>query len=158
MRYSVLIGLIGGIVIAFLQYISALIIPEGTAGLLLYYSPQIVFFMCIYMSVKIYTQQQKERVPGFKECLKAGAITSILIVLLWSIGVFVTLTHTDVNANMQHLISTGRGAYVREFLSQWTKQRMFDQAKMWSLMNFLLGFAMTVLVTVIFRLRGKRTT
>lgn len=156
MRSSVLIGFIGGIVIATLQYISALIIPEGTTGLLLYYSPQIVFFMCVYMSVKIYTQQQKESVPGFKECLKAGAITSILIVLLWSIGVFVALTHTDVNANMKHLIATGRGAYVNEFLSQWTKQRMFDQAKMWSLMNFLLGFAMTVLVTVIFRLRGKK--
>jgi hypothetical protein len=33
---------------------------------------------------------------------------------------------------------------------------MADRAQFWSIPNFLLGFVMTVLVTVIFRLRGKR--
>lgn len=47
----------------------------------------------------------------------------------------------------------GRGAEIQEFLASITKQNMADRARYWSNPNFLLGFAVTVLVTVIFRLK-----
>ena len=131
--------------------------PNGTFEMLLYYSPQIVYFMCIYMSVKIFVKNQPERIPPFKGCLKAGGLTALIICILWGIAFFVALTHIDVEADMKRMIAAGQGALVKDFLASVTRQTMSDRTQFWSIPNFLLGFAMTVLVTVIFRLKGKKT-
>jgi hypothetical protein len=156
-----LIGFVGGIVIGLLQfwaiYRSMHTTSLGTIDLLIHYSPQIVYFMCIYMSVKIYTRIQPHQVPEFKGCLKAGGITMAIICLFWWIATFVAFTHVDVRAAVNTAIAQGHKADVPLILKNFTRQGMFDHAKWMTLPNFLLGFVMTVLVTVIFRLRGKKT-
>ncbi len=160
MRSPVVIGIVGGIVVALLQFYSMMLSMEnGTSGtfeMLLYYSPQIIYFMCIYMSVKIFTKTQPNVVPEFKGCLKAGGLTAVLITVIWGIGFFVALTHIDVEADVKRMIAAGHKDQVNQFLSAVTKQTMMDRAQFWSIPNFLLGFVMTVLVTVIFRLKGKK--
>lgn len=128
----------------------------STWQMFLYYSPQILYFMSIYMSVKIYTRSQPNPVPDFKGCLKAGGVTAILITIIWGIGFFVALTHIDVAQVVKQMVDTGHKAEVNAYLSMVTKQTMADRTQFWSIPNFLLGFVMTVLVTVIFRLRGKK--
>lgn len=161
MRSPVLIGIGGGIVVALLQFYSMMLSMEdgaaGTFEMLLYYSPQIIYFMSIYISVKIFTRSQPNAVPEFKGCLKAGGLTAVIITIIWGIGFFVALTHIDVSQNVKQMIASGHGNEVNAFLSSVTKQTMMDRAQFWSIPNFLLGFVMTVLVTVIFRLRGKKT-
>jgi hypothetical protein len=160
MRSSVIIGVIGGIVIGSLQFISIMRSMgdhTGTLDMLLFYSPQIFYFMCLYMSIKIYARNQPTPIPEFKGCLKAGGITMVLIILGWFIGFFVALTHTDVNALVKANIANGRKADVPLILDNFTKQHMFDNAKLYTLPNILLGFAIIVLLTVITRLRAKKT-
>jgi hypothetical protein len=160
MRAPALIGFFGGIVIALLQawaiHRSMHSNYDGTMDMLLHYSPQIVYFMCIYMSVKIYTRIQPNEVPEFKGCLKAGGVTMLIICLFWWIAIFVSITHTDVRAVVNFAIEHDQKANVPLILQNFSRQGMFDHAKWMTLPNFLLGFAMTVLVTVIFRLRGKK--
>ncbi|MEO5642069.1 MAG: hypothetical protein ABIQ40_10245 [Bacteroidia bacterium] len=162
MRSSVLIGFVGGIIVALLQFYSMKLSMEdgatGTFEMLLYYSPQIIYFMCIYMSVKIFTRMQPNTVPEFKGCLKAGGLTAVIITIIWGIGFFVALTHIDVPHDVKRMIESGHKDEVNLFLSSVTKQTMMDRAQFWSIPNFLLGFVMTVLVTVVFRLRGKKAS
>jgi hypothetical protein len=153
MKVPVIIGLIGGIVIASLQFISMTNEPGGSFGWLLFYSPLIFYFMCIYVSIR------RMLVNGeldWKMGLKAGGVTALLISLIWGIGIFVGITHTDVNALIQYKIQRHESAEIPHVLANFTRQGIFDQAKFFSMPNFLLGFAMTVLVTVVFRLRGKK--
>ncbi len=128
----------------------------GTLDMLLFYSPQILYFTCLYMSIKIYSRNQRLVVPEFKGCLKAGGITMVLIVLFWFIGFFIAITHTDVNALVRTNIEKGHKDDIPLILDNFTKQHIFDTAKLYTLPNILLGFAIIVLVTIIFRLRGKR--
>ena len=129
---------------------------QGTFDMILFYSPQIVYFMCIYMSIKIYVRTQPNAVPEFKGCLKAGGISMLIIVLFWWIAIFVGLTHTDVKAVVNYAVEHGQKSNVPLILQNYSKQGMFDHAKWLTMPNFLLGFVMTVLVTIVFRLRGKR--
>jgi hypothetical protein len=160
MRSSVLIGIVGGVVIGLLQFwgLSRLLHITSPNGIdyLIHFSPQIIYFMCIYMSVKIYTRIQPNTVPEFKGCLKAGGITMLIICLFWLISIFVWLTHVDVRAAVNYAIEHGKKAEVPLILTNYSKQGMFDHAKWMTMPNFLLGFVMTVLVTIIFRLRGKK--
>jgi hypothetical protein len=162
MRSSVLIGFFGGIVVGLLQFWTIMRSMhtdfEGTFNMLLFYSPQIVYFMCIYMSIKIYTRVQPNDIPDFKGCLKAGGTTMLIIVLFWWAAIFVGLTHTDVSAVVKYAIQQGQKSNVSLILANYSKQGMFDHAKWLTMPNFLLGFVMTVLVTIILRLRGKRAS
>jgi hypothetical protein len=160
LKPSVLIGIIGGIVIGLLQFysmhLSMELGPSGTFEMFLYYSPQLFYIMCIYMSIKIFARSQDTPIPDFKGCLKAGGITAILISLLWGIGFFVALTHLDVAADVKHMLAAGADKKdINDFLSNVTKQVMMDRTQFWIIPNFLLGFAVSVLVTVIFRLKRK---
>ena len=159
MKSSFLIGIIGGAIVGFLQYFSFMRTMQvdtiGTLELLLFYSPQIVYLMCIYMSIKIYVRNQSNAIPDFKECLKAGGITMLLIVLIWWVAIFVSLTHTDVKALVNYSIQHGNKDDVPLILANYSAQGIFDHSKILSLPNFLLGFVVTVLVTVIMRLRKK---
>jgi hypothetical protein len=160
MRSSLLLGFAGGIVVGLLQFYSMILSmedgPNGTFEMFLYYSPQIIYFMCIYMSVKVYVKNQPEKVPSFKGCLKSGGITALIICICWGIAFFVALTHIDVAADIKRMIANGQGSRVKDFLASVTRQTMADRTQFWSIPNFLLGFVMTVLVTVIFRLKGKK--
>ena len=154
MKSPILIGLIGGIVIASLQFISMTNEPGGTFGWLLFYSPLIFYFMCIYISIK---RMMENGVLDWKKGLKAGGITALLISLIWGIGIFIGITHIDVGALIHYKVQHNEKADIPHVLANFSRQGIFDQAKFFSMPNFLLGFAMTVLVTVVFRLRGKRT-
>ncbi len=160
MKSSLLYGLGGGVIVGLLQFYSMHLSmedgPTGTFEMFLYYSPQLLYFMCIYMAVKTYTLTQTDAVPSFKGCLKAGGLTAVIATIIWGIGFFVALTQLDVATDVKKMIASGHGEVVKEFLSMVTLQTMADRAQFWSIPNFLLGFVMTVLVTVIFRLRGKK--
>src|ERR1041385_7924817 len=100
MRSSLVLGFVGGIVVGLLQFYSMILSmetgPNSTFEMFLYYSPQIVYFMCIYMSVKVYVKNQPEKVPSFKGCLQSGGVTALLICICWGIAFFVALTHINV--------------------------------------------------------------
>ena len=152
MKFSALIGLIGGLVIACLQYISMTNEPGGTFGWLLFYSPLIFYFMCIYISIK---RTMESAAPSFKDGLKAGGITALLISTIWGIGIFIGITHIDIAGLIHYKIAHKDTADIKHVLSNFTRQGMFDQTKFFTFPNFLLGFVMTVLVTVVFRMRKK---
>jgi hypothetical protein len=158
MKHSFLIGIIGGAVVGFLQYFSFIHSMHADMGnfleQLFFFSPQIIFFMCIYMSIKIYVRNQPDPVPDYKRCLKAGGITMLIIVLFWWIAFFVSLTHTDVNALIKYTAQNDKED-IPVVLANYTAQGIFDHSKFLILPQFLLGFVMTVLVTVITRLRKK---
>lgn len=160
MKIPAFIGLIGGIVVGILQFYSMMLSmstgPSGIVEMFLYYSPQLAYFTCIYMSIKMVAEMQSANTSTFKRCLKAGGITAIIITIIWGIAFFIALTHINVAADLKHMMETGRGSEIQEFLASITKQNMADRARYWSNPNFLLGFAVTVLVTVIFRLKEKR--
>jgi hypothetical protein len=160
LRSSVIIGFLGGILAGVLLFFSLKLAlaggPGGALEILLYFSPQIVYFMCVYMSIKIFTRNQPNPVPDFKGCLKAGGITSLIISLIMGIGYFIGLTHIDIDQHVKEMIAAGQGDKVKAALAGFTKQMMMDRTQRWIMPNFLLGFAISVLVTVIFRLRGKK--
>ena len=154
MKFPILFGLIGGVVIASLQFISMTNEPGGTFGWLLFYSPLILYFMCIYMSIK--KVLTTDGILDWKLGLKAGGITAVLISLIWGIGIFVGITHIDVNALVNYKIQHHETKDIPHVLANFSRQGIFDQAKFFSMPNFLLGFVMTVLVTIVFRVRGKK--
>ena len=154
MKFPLLYGLIGGAVIACLQFISMTHEPGGTFGWLLFYSPLILYFMCIYMSIK---NVMVDGILDWKTGLKAGGLTAVLISFIWGIGIFIAMTHIDVASLIHYKIQHHETSDIQHVLSNFTRQGMFDQTKFFTFPNFLLGFIMTVLVTVVFRLRGKRT-
>jgi hypothetical protein len=161
LKPALYIGLIGGFVIGLFQFYAVIHSmgndASGGFDFFLYNSPRILYFMCIYMSIKLYARSQPGIIPDFKGCLKAGGICMAIILLLWFIAFFVAFTHTDVPALIKYNIEHGHKAEVPNILNNFTKQGMFDRALLFSYPNFILGFAAVVLVTIIFRLRGKKT-
>jgi hypothetical protein len=160
MRSSLLLGFAGGIVVGLLQFSSLWREVHGyfigTPDVLLHFSPQILYFMFLYMSIKIYTRNQPQEIPDFKGCLKAGGITMVIILLFWWIAFFVGLTHTDMQALVKYKIQNGQKAELPLIFENYTMQGMFEHSKWLTLPNILLGFAVIVMVTIIFRLRGKK--
>lgn len=154
MKFPSLYGIIGGTIIACLQFLSLTNEPGGTFGWLLFYSPLILYFMCIYMSIKkVYANGAND----WKLGLKAGGVTALLISFIWGIGVFVGITHIDVAALIHYKIQHHENADIPHVLANFSRQGMFDQTKFFTFPNFLLGFIMTIFVTVIFRLKGTKS-
>lgn len=152
MRTPLLIGIAGGIVIGFLQFFSVTSQANGVSGGLLYYSPMLLYFAAIYVSIKSVSRQEEEF--EFKNGLKAGVITAVLISIMMAIGYFVGLTHLDVASTVRYDLAHGTANDVMlKQLAHWNRQYMFERAKNWSIPNFLLGFVISLAVTLIIRKR-----
>jgi hypothetical protein len=153
LKFPVLVGIFGGIIVGFLQFLS-ITQGEGNFGAVLFYSPLILFFAVIYMSIK----KTRDKDPGafsFKTGLKAGGITATIMSLFLGIGVFIALTQTDVHGLVKYLIDIGKRDQIKETLSEITRQKMFDRAKFFAIPFFLLGFFITLAVTMIFSKRNR---
>ena len=149
MKQPLIYGLVGGVIIAMFQFLSLNGNYTGVLGGLIYYAPMLIYFALIYQSIKKTKQTQPDGNLTFKEGLKAGGATAVVACLLWAIGFFIGLTHTDVRANVAYMYANGQGADVPKLLEGFNKQHMLDVTKFWSMPNFQLGFHVIILSTVL---------
>ncbi len=90
---------------------------------------------------------------SFKVGLKSGGITATIMSFIWGIGFFIALTHTDVHGLIKYLIDSGQRDQIKIILPQVNEQAMFERTKFFTIPYFLLGFFVTVAVTLIFSRR-----
>lgn len=159
MRTAFIYGLIGAAVVGSLQFLSMTTSMDGVTGAMKYYSPMICYFAFIYFAIKRTKMEQPDQILPFKTGMKAGGITAIIICLTWGAVFFVGLTHTDVVGFVNYKISLGQQNEIPDYLAAFSsRQNMFDMAKFWSMPNFLLGFLVIILATVLQAKRKKPTT
>lgn len=116
----------------------------------------ITYFAFIYLVIKKTKDEQPDNILPFKTGLKAGGVTALMICLVWGIAFFIGLTHQDVPAQVSYMIANGQKSEVPAMLAAYNRQHMFDITKFWMMPNFLLGFLVILLATVILAKR-KRT-
>ncbi|HEU4717575.1 MAG TPA: hypothetical protein VFU15_07070 [Bacteroidia bacterium] len=149
MSVPVRIGIIGGIIIGLLQFYTLIACPPGFIGGIIFYSPQILYFACIYLSIR------KTKAAGeasFKGGMKAGVITAFFIAIIWGIGFFIGMNNIDVHGQALYALAHGTSkADVLAILKGWTQDAMIERTKFWMIPNFLLGFVVSLAVTIILR-------
>jgi hypothetical protein len=156
MKIALVTGLIAGALCGVLHF--AAITGMTTVGGFLYYSPLLIYFAAIYFSIKRNSTVNHNGQIEFRQALKYGGITALLVSVGILIGVYVAFTHTDVRAQVNDMIA--RNVSKEEMLlilSNTTNPKMFDQAKFFTMTYFLLGFIMTVGAAFVIRLmQAKR--
>lgn len=158
MRTALLYGAIGAVITGVLQFISMTSDLTGTFGGLLYYGPMLCYFTFIYFSIKKTKSEQPDQVLPFKTGLKAGGLTALLICAVWGIAFFIGLTHQDVRGFVNYKIANGQQSEIPQYLEAFgSRQHMFDMTKFWVMPNFLLGFLVIVLATVILARRKRHS-
>ena len=115
----------------------------------MYYAPMLCYFFFLYLAIKKTKTGQPDGILPFKTGLKAGGVTALIICLAWGIAFFIALTHTDVHAQVAFLVENGQSEQIPELLTAMNRQHMFDITKFWMMPNFLLGFLVIVLATVL---------
>lgn len=156
MRPALLYALIGTVLVGGIQFLNMLGNFTGSMGGLLFYAPMLLYFASIYLSIKKTKDAQPDGVLPFKEGLKAGGITALIICLTWGIAFFVGLTHQDVQAFVNYKIAHGEQDQIPQYLDAFSsRQHMFDMTKFWVMPNFLLGFLVIIGATVIVARRRK---
>ena len=156
MNPALLYGIIGACLVGAVQLLNMLGNFSGTMGGFLFYAPMLLYFTCIYMSIKKTKELQPDQVLPFKTGLKAGGITAFIICFTWGICFFIGLTHQDVQGFVNYKIANGQEAEIPQYLTAFSsRQHMFDMTKFWVMPNFLLGFLVIVLSTVLIA-RKKR--
>lgn len=150
MSPAVLYGLIGALLVSALQLTTMIGNFSGTGGGVLYYAPMLMYFASIYMSVKKTKEVQPDQQLPFKTGLKAGGITAVIVCFAWGISFFIGLTHQDVQAFVNYKIANNQQDEIPQYLQAFSsRQHMFDMTKFWVMPNFLLGFLIIVLTTVL---------
>lgn len=143
-------GLIGAVIVSGLQLTMMLGNMTGVGGGILYYSPMLAYFASIYMSIKKTREVQPDQQLPFKTGLKAGGVTAVIICFAWGISFFIGLTHQDVQGFVNYKIANGQQDEIPKYLEAFSsRQHMFDMTKFWAMPNFLLGFLVIVLTTVL---------
>jgi uncharacterized membrane protein len=143
MRIALLTGLGAGILCGLLHFCA--ITGLTSAGGVFYYAPLFIYFGAIYFSIKRNATVNHNNHIEFKQALKYGGFTALLVSLGILIGVFVAFTHTDVQAQLKAMIAANMTKEeIKLILANMTKQKMFDQAKFFTMTYFLLGFVMTL--------------
>ncbi|HTF02535.1 MAG TPA: hypothetical protein VK826_00860 [Bacteroidia bacterium] len=156
MRPSLLMGIIGSVIVAGLQLTSMLGDFTGTWGGMLFYGPMLFYFACIYLSIRKTKDIQPDHVLPFKTGLKEGGITALFICVSWGIAFYIGLTHQDVRGFVNYKIANNQQAEIPAYLQAFSSpQHMFDMTKFWAMPNFLLGFLIIILSTVLIARRKK---
>lgn len=156
MRPALLYAAIGSVLVGGIQLLNMLVNFSGTVGGILFYTPMLLYFACIYLSIKKTKEIQPDGILPFKEGLKAGGVTALIICLMWGIAFFVGLTHQDVQAFVNYKIANGEQEQIPQYLDAFSsRQHMFDMTKFWVMPNFLLGFLVIIGATVIVARRRK---
>lgn len=154
MKISLLTGLAAGAICGILHFMA--ITGITTAGGLLYYAPLFIYFASIYFSIKRNATVNHGSQIEFKQALKYGGIAALIGAFGIMIGVFVAFTHTDVPAQLKNMIETHMSKDdIMQILQNTTKQKMFDQAKFFTIPYFLIGFLMTIGASVLIARRKK---
>lgn len=156
MRIALLTGLGAGILCGYLHFAALTGMTE--IGGFLYYAPLFIYFGAIYFSIKRNATVNHNNQIEFKQGLKYGGLTALIICLGILIGFFVGLTHTDVDAQYKDMVANKMSKEDISFiLKSTTKQVMFDRAKFFTYPYFLLGFVMTIGASIVVRLfQAKR--
>lgn len=149
MRFPLLVGIGSGLAVGLLQFFS-ITRGGGQFGALLYYSPLLVYFAAIYISIKK-TRDARPEAFDFKTGLKAGCITAGIAALFLGIGFFVALTHTDIPGLILYLEENGQRDQITSILSSVNRQAMFDRAQFFTIPYFLIGFVVSIAVSLLLR-------
>lgn len=157
MKIAFWTGLGAGVLCACLHF-SALT-GSTSAGSFLYYAPLFIFFAAIYFSIKRNSTVNHNGQIGFKDALKYGGITALLIAFLIGVGFYIALTHTDVRKDLEYMVSQNMSSKeMQEALGNITRENMGERAKFFAMPYFLLGFMMTVGAAFVVRLMQSKKT
>lgn len=156
MKPAFLYGIIGTVLVGGVQLLNMLGNFTGTFGGFLFYAPMLLYFTCIYLSIRKTKDVMPDGILPFKEGLKAGGITAFIICITWGIAFFIGLTHQDVQGFVNYKIAHGEQDQIPQYLAAFSdRQHMFDMTKFWVMPNFLLGFLVIIGATVIVARRKK---
>ena len=155
MRIALLTGLGAGVLSAFLLF--AGVTGMVAQGGLLYNMPLIIYLAAVYFSIKRTSTVEHQGKIEFKQALKAGGITAIIICLGVWFGFYIALTHTDVRGQVQNMFDVQMSKEeIMLRLSNMNNPKMFQIARDFSLIYFLLGFPFIIGSTVVIRVFGRR--
>lgn len=151
MRIAFLTGLIASILCGFFHYAGLTGMVE--AGGFLYYSPLFIFLGSVYFSIKRTSTVHYNGNVGWKDALKCGGLTGLLIAFGVWIGIFIAFTHTDVRGQVNALIeNNATKEEIYKVLGNMNRQTMFDYSRNISLVYFLLTLPVAIGSTVVVRL------
>jgi hypothetical protein len=143
MKIAFLTGLVAAVLCGYLHFA----VLTGIAGIggFLYYSPLLIYFASIYFSMKRNATVNHGGQIEFKQAIKYGGITALIVCIGILIGFYVGLTHFDVIGQYKSNVAEGMSKEDISFiLKSYTGPVMFDRAKYFTFPYFLLGFIVTV--------------
>ena len=151
MRQAVKTGLIAGFVMMTLELL-VLVVPNGTATSILQYGSRIVFIAAIYLGIKLTKEKELNDTLSFKDGLKFGVLTAAIAGLLFSAYSFVAWTHLDMDMYMTEMRNAGlTNSKIRIALSNLTESNMLSGALFLAITNVIIGFFVSVVVTLLLR-------
>jgi hypothetical protein len=150
MKIALITGLVSGILCGAGLFAGINGLVE--AGGVLYYSPLFVMIGAIYFSIKRSSTVYHNGNIGFKEALKSGGVTALIACFGIWIGVFIAFTHTDVHGQFNAMIEAKLSREeIKKILGNMTRQKMFENARNFTLTYFLISFPVIIGSAVVIR-------